>query len=174
MDDNQVLLVYGILSAVVTSVSLFILTRRLDRKKYLRPVIFGLLFGDGCLFLFGAGVFAFLIGGVLTGYLLAREVGEGWSQFRAGALNGLMVELSVVIANVTLLAIKGASWFLTTLTQNLGRPVEAEELLSSLGLATVLDVVFMMVVVGAGAMVGGLLRKAFAPKAPAQAAPAKA
>ncbi|MEW6222260.1 MAG: hypothetical protein AB1476_02915 [Candidatus Hadarchaeota archaeon] len=174
MDDAQFFLIYSVTAGLVLEVSLFLMSRGLDRKRYLKPVVYGVVFGGGCLILFKAWLLSYLLGGVLTGYFLSREVAAGWSHFRAGAVNGLLLEAGLVISNAATLVIRGVSPILSTLTQTLGRTVAAEELLSSLMIATILDIFFIIAVVGSGAMLGGMLRKLISPATVAQAPPAKA
>ncbi len=165
MDDTTFILAYGTFAVAVVGVLLIVLTRGIDRKRYLRPVVYGMIFGGLCMILFFAGIFALLISGVITGYLLAREITSGWSQFRGGALNALLLESSFIIANISLLIIRSVSWFLTDLTQSMGRPVGHEELLFSLYGVTLMDTLFVVAVVGVGAVLGGMLRKLLKPRA---------
>ncbi len=165
MDDTQFILAYGAFAVAVVGVLLFLLIRGLDRKRYLRPVAYGVIFGGLCsIFLLG-GVVAFLLGGALTGYFLAREVGGGWNHFRAGALDGVLLETGLVLANISVFVIRTVSWVLTNLTQSLGRPVAHEELLYSLFGVTIFDIFYIVAIVGAGAVLGGMLRKLLKPAA---------
>ena len=163
MDDNTFFFAYSIFAAAVIGVLLFLLARRLDRKLYLRPVVYGLIFGGLCMILFRAGIIALVLGGVLTGYLLAREVGGAWNHFRAGALNAVLLGSSFIITQISLFAIRSVSWYLTELTQRMGRLVAHEELLYSLFGITFLDIFFAVAIVGVGAVLGGMLRKLLTP-----------
>lgn len=163
MDDVSFILAYGTFAVAVIGVLLIALVRGVDRKRYLRPVIYGMIFGGACLVLFGGGIFAFLVGGVLTGYLLARNVGGSWNQFRGGAINAVMLESSLFLADLSLLTIRSVSWYLTYLTQNLGRPVSYEELLFSLYGGTFINTLLFIMVVGVGAVLGGMLHKFLKP-----------
>lgn len=165
MDDTQFMLAYGIFAAAVIGGLLFLLSMRLDRKRYLRPVVYGVIFGGLCSILLLGGFIAFLLGGAITGYFLAREIGGGWNHFRAGAIEALMFESSLTLANISLFAIRSVSWYLTDLTQKLGRPVGHEELLYSLFGVTLLDIFFIVAIVGMGAVLGGILRKVLKPAA---------
>ncbi|MEW6592348.1 MAG: hypothetical protein AB1305_01465 [Candidatus Hadarchaeota archaeon] len=163
MDDAQFFLVYSVTAGLVLEASLFMMSRGLDRKRYLGPVVAGVVFGGGSVILFRAWLLSYLLGGVLTGYFLSRHVAAGWSHFRAGAVNGLLLEAGLILSNAATLVIKGVTPILSTLSQTLGRTVAIEELLSSLTIATVLDIFFIIAVVGSGAMLGGMLRKLISP-----------
>lgn len=165
MDDTTFILAYSVFSAAVIGVLLFLFMKKMDRKRYLRPVVYGVVFGGLCSILFVSGFIAFLLGGALTGYLLAREVGGTWNHFRAGALDAVLLEFGFVIANISRFVILSVSWFLTTLSWGLGRAVEHEELLYSLFGVTVLDIFSVIAIVGAGAVLGGMLRKLLKPAA---------
>ncbi len=163
MDDTTFVLAYGIFSAAVFGILLFLLLRGTDRKRYLRPVVYGVIFGGLCSILFISGIVAFLLGGAITGYLLAREVGGTWNHFRAGALDAVLLESSFVIANTVRFITLSVSWFLTTLSQGLGRPVGYEEFLYNSFAITIYDVFFVIAIVGVGAVLGGMLRKLLKP-----------
>ncbi len=163
MDDTALILAYGTFAAAVVGVLLIVLSRGVDRKRYLRPVVYGLIFGGLCTILFGAGIFAFLMGGLVTGFFLAREVSGGWVHFRGGAINAVLIETSFVITNISLLVVRSVSWTLTMWAQNLGRVVVHEDLLFWLYVSTLVDVFFMITIVGVGAMLGGMLRKILKP-----------
>ena len=164
MDDFQLALAYGAFMVAVTCVLLLLLSRGLDRKRYLRPVVYGFIFGAGCNLLFGAGPFSFLFGGVLTGYLLAREVGNWLLQFRAGAINAVLIDTGICLAVVLILFTRGALDAMGTAAGSEG--------MFWLYRSTALTLFRDITTVGGGAVVGGLLRRFLAPKAPAQAAPA--
>jgi hypothetical protein len=97
VDETQFIIGYTAFVAVLMTVSLFLLCRGMDRKRYLRPVFYGMFFGFGAMMFFNAGLFAFLIGGLMTGYLL-REVTGFISIFKAGALSGMLMYSSTLIA----------------------------------------------------------------------------
>lgn len=97
MDDFTFRLAYGAFFAVLTCALIVLSVRGLDRKRYLRPVLYGFFFGFGCWFMFGMGIFTFLLGGFLTGYLFAREVG-GWSKhLRAGVMTAVILNIALFI-----------------------------------------------------------------------------
>ena len=149
MDDFTFGLLYSVFGAVLIAVLLFLLARGLDRKRYLRPVIYGFFFGAGTNMLFVGGIFAWLIGGAVTGYLLAREVNSWWSQFRAGALNGTLLISSSILAVMYL-----------SFTQVITKT--NEELFLLYG-DTLFYAFMLIAIVGIGAVLGGTLRKLLKP-----------
>jgi hypothetical protein len=165
MDDFQLALAYGAFMVAVTCVTLLLLSWRLDRKRYLRPVIYGFIFGAGCSVLFGANPVSPLFGGILTGYLLAREEGNWLLQFRAGAMNAVLIDLIIFLRAVLILLTRGS-------VEALGQAAGSEGLFWLYG-STIFVLFGDITVIGGGAVVGGLLRKVFSPKTP-PAPPAQA
>jgi len=156
MDDFTFGLLYSVVAAALVGVLLFLLGRKLDRRRYLRPIISGFFFRAGVNVIFGGGIFAFLIGGVLTGYLLAREVRSWWNQFRAGGLNGTLIICSPILANIFLLFTRGISDLIVPQVSN-------EEVLFFLYGALFLNAFMFVAIVGIGAVLGGFLRKFLKP-----------
>lgn len=156
MDDFTFGLLYSVVGAALIGVLLFLLSRKLDWRRYIRPVIYGFFFGAGVNVLFGGGIFAFLIGGAVTGYLLAREV-KGWlNQFRAGGMNGILIVSSPILANMFLLFTQGISNIIVT-------QAEPGEVLLLLYEDLFLYAFMLVAIVGIGAVLGGLLRKLLKP-----------
>jgi len=119
-------------------------------------VIYGFFFGAGVSVLFGGGIFAFLVGGAVTGYLLAREVRGWWSQFRAGGMNGILIVFSPILANMFLLFTRGVSDIVVPQASH-------EEVLFLLYGDLFLYAFILVAIVGIGAVLGGLLRKLLKP-----------
>lgn len=169
MDDFQLALAYGAFMLAATCVLLLLLSWKLDRKRYIRPVVYGFIFGAGCSVLFGGGTISFLFGGILTGYLLSREVGNWLLQFRAGAMNAVLIDAIIFLEAVIVLLTRGA-------VEALGQPAGSEDLFWLYG-STAIVLSRDIFVIGGGAVVGGLLRKFLSPKTPpvppAQAPPAQ-
>jgi len=173
MDDFQLALAYGAFMLAVSCVTLLLLSWKFDRKRYLRPVIYGFIFGAGCNVLFGGGTISFLFGGILTGYLLARGVGNWLLQFRAGAMNAVLIDAVMFFEAVLILLTRGS-------VEALGETAGSGGLFWLYG-STIFVLFRDITVIGAGAVVGGLLRKLLSPKttpappakAETQAAPAK-
>ena len=156
MDDFTFGLLYIVVAVALVGVLLFLLGRKLDRQLYLRPVLYGFFFGAGVSVLFGGGIFAFLIGGTVTGYLLAREIRDWWSQFRAGGLNGTLIICSPILGNVFLLFTRGISDIVVPQASH-------EEVLFLLYGDMFLYAFMLVAIVGIGAVLGGLLRKFLKP-----------
>ena len=149
-------LLYSVVAVALIGVLLFLLSRKLDWRRYIRPVIYGFFFGAGVGVLFGGGIFAFLIGGAVTGYLLAREV-RGWlNQFRAGGMNGILIVSSPILANICLLFTQGISNIIVT-------QAEPGEVLLLLYEDLFLYAFMLVAIVGIGAVLGGVLRKLLKP-----------
>lgn len=156
MDDFTFGLLYSVVGAALIGVLLFLLSRKLDWRRYIRPVIYGFFFGAGVNVLFGGGIFAFLVGGAVTGYLLAREV-RGWlNQFRAGGMNGILIVSSPILANMFLLFTQGISNIIVT-------QAEPGEVLFLLYEDLFLYAFMLVAIVGIGAVLGGMLRKLLKP-----------
>lgn len=152
MDDFTFGLLYSAFGAGLVGILLFLLARGLDRKRYLRPVLYGFFFGVGTSMFFISGLFAFLIGGAVTGYLLAREVSGWWKQFRAGALNGVLIVSSSILAVMYL-----------SFTPVISETAKTGEALFLLYGDTFLYVFMWAAIVGMGAVLGGTLRKLLKP-----------
>ncbi len=177
MDDFTFRLAYGAFFAVLVCVPTILLLRGLDRKRYFRPVLYGFFFGFGCWFMFGMGIFTFILGGVLTGYLLAREV-NGWSKhFRAGALNSVLLNVALFMPSSFMLIGNGVygvftnniSYTLNALSNNVGRAVGDGEFLGALCQNVLLYTLILIAIVGLGAVLGGFVRKALKPAEPKSA-----
>ncbi len=156
MDDFTFGLLYSVVAVALVGVLLFLLGRKFDRRLYLKPVIYGFFFGAGVNLLFGGGIFAFLVGGAVTGYLLAREIRDWWSQFRAGGLNGTLIICSPILSNMFILFTRGISDIIVT-------QASPEEVLFLLYGDMFLYAFMLVAIVGIGAVLGGLLRKFLKP-----------
>lgn len=157
MSDVEFVLGFAIFSAALLAVPFFLLSRGVDARKYLRPVIYGVFFSFVALVAFGAGSISFIIGGMVTGYVLAREVAGFTNHFKGGALVGIMTYTSSVVAIAALLLQRGvtAVW-----------PTGDLVLLSGYtGLFLFRD----LILIGGGAGLGGMLRKFMAPATAAEA-----
>jgi hypothetical protein len=170
MDDTQFVMAYGAFVAALMAVLLLILATGLDRKRYLRPVLYGFFFGAGSNLIFGGGVVSFLMGGAVTGYVLSRDVGNWLQQFRAGAINGTLVLASLFLALVLILQVNGATHIAEQALAS-GELISLSSNLISLYVNSVLIVFQNITIVGAGAVLGGILRKLLAPKPAVQSPP---
>ncbi len=156
MDDFTFGLLYGVVAMALVGVLLFLLGRKLDRRLYLRPVLYGFFFWAGVNVLFVGGIFSFLVGGAVTGYFLAREVGEWGNQFRAGGLSGTLIICSLLLANILILFTRGVSDISVS-------PVSHEEVLFLLYGDMLIYAFMLLAIAGIGAVLGGLLRKLLKP-----------
>jgi len=166
MDELTFRAAYTAFSVALICMLLFLLLRRLNRRC-LRPVLYGFFFGIGCWVLLGAGILAFLFGGILTGYLLSREV-SGWGvHLRAGGLAGVLLTLNpLFIPAGHDIFTHSLEEIIGVIAKKVGRPVGHGEFLLSLCGTTLLWAVLIVVVVGLGAVLGGWLRKALKPAKP--------
>jgi hypothetical protein len=137
-------------------------------------VLYGFFFGFGTWFMFGMGIFTFLLGDFLTGYLLAREA-DGWSKhFRAGALNSVILNIALFVPSSFLIIGDGVygvftdnvSFTVNALSNNLGRAVGDGEFLGALYQNVLLYTFILIAIVGLGAVLGGFVRKALKPAEP--------
>ena len=152
MDDFTFGLLYSVFGGAFIGILLFLLARGVDRRRYLRPVLYGFFFGAGCSVLLIGGIFGYFLGGALTGYLLAREVDGWWNQFRAGALNGVFLVSSSILAIIYL-----------SFTRDIVEITKTEEALLLLYGDTILYVFIWVAIVGIGAVLGGTMRKLLKP-----------
>jgi MFS family permease len=157
MDDFTFGLLYSVFGAALIGVLLFLLTRGLDRRRYLRPVLYGFFFGAGTSVLFGGGIFAFLMGGVITGYFLTQEVGGWRQQFRAGGLNGTLLISSLILAYTHFFFTRGIQDIVDLSAVTHGW------VLVFFYVSTLLRAFMVIVIVGMGAVLGGILRKLLKP-----------
>lgn len=145
-------------ATALVEVLLFVLIRGLDRQRYFRPVLYGVLFGFGSFVLFGAGIVSFMLGGMIAGYILAREVGGFFKHFRAGALSGLLM-YSFFIAYSIILIVHSPAQVIQPMAESGDLHVHF------VGLCVVTGIFLFqgIVLVGAAAGLGGILRKFLAP-----------
>ena len=148
MIDKTFVVSYGIFAVVTWAVLLVILGWKLD-NRYLRPVLYGVLFGAGSQLLFGVGVLGLILGGMLTGYMISAFSEAGLLQFRGGSLTGLIIDSSFLLAMSVYLAAE--------------RP-DVSGTLVQLCATTIVFLFRDLMLAGLGGLLGGVLRKFMAPR----------
>jgi hypothetical protein len=159
MNELSFQIAYGAFCAALVVVLLLVLARALRGIRYWRFVFGG--FGLGVLFMFfGLGIFSVLVAGILTGYLIGREV-QSWRKLMCA---GSMISVLLIIDSCFALAYYGFKevalnygYSLTDFSGGFFAEMVAETLLS----------IFVLIAfAGVGAILGGWMRKALKPPEP--------
>lgn len=163
MDEFTLRVTYCAYSAILVALLLFLLSKGLKRGLLLRPVLLGFLAGMGCYMLLGAGTFALLVSGLITGYLFSDKV-EGWDKhMRAGGLTGMLFLPNLSLVPIAYVLFR---YSIAEIAKKLERAVGGGELLTNLCGRTLLDALFLIALVGLSAVLGGFLRKTLKPRYP--------
>ncbi len=191
MDELWFRVIYAVVGAAFIAALLFSLGRKLNRKTYLLPIVVGaaitaLLVIIPTLFSqITASVIPllYLLGGVLTGYLV-KDAAVGWTgRFRAGGTGATLV-LAVLFIPNTYVMIAGTTFGLfTSPLQDIlnaintaaaaagSTTVAAEDLLYYLLGNYIFTGLFIIAFVGLGAILGGYLRRILKPAEKKEEAP---
>ncbi len=189
MDELTFRVIYVVVGVVFIAALLFSLARKLNRKVYLLPIGVGaavlsvLVFLPGLVPALNQGALPllYLLGGILTGYLVKDPLAGWTARFRAGSTAGTIV-LAVLFVPNTYLVIGGETYGLFTnkLSDILaaiatagGQAVTAEDLLYFLLGNYIFTGLFVVAFVGLGAILGGYLQRILKPAAKKEEAPAK-
>lgn len=144
----------GILMAVV-GVGIFLLRIGISKAHYLVPVLIGFTLGFLLIFI-GAGMLSMLAGGAITGYLFAKNAPEWTKHLRVGCITGLIFLLALGLIFVYyIVAFPPELVVLYSITQ--------AGIFASLFNSTIFSLVYYLLFVGMGAVVGGMLRKLLKP-----------
>jgi hypothetical protein len=144
----------GILMAVV-GVGIFLLRMGIPKAHYLMPVLIGFTLGFLLIFI-GAGMLSILAGGAITGYLFAKNAPEWTKHLRIGCITGLIFLLALGLIFVYyIIAFPPELVVLYSITQ--------AGIFASLFDSTIFSLLYYLLFVGMGAVVGGMLRKLLKP-----------
>lgn len=159
-DALTVSAIFGLISVFLILILVFLLSRGVSRAQYLKPVLIGFLVAMFLSFLFGIWVGFLIVAGAVTGYLYAREV-KGWSRhLRAGGLVALLFSL-VYCFEIALYIKRVAADYVVLY---IGHSIDNSRLLTELGFNALFFVLVVVLCAGAGAILGGFLRKSLKPK----------
>jgi hypothetical protein len=152
------LLIFGGYVAILTAivgVAMFLLSRGITRAHYLTPVMTGFALGF-FLLLIGAAELGILAGGFITGYLFAKTAPQWTKHLRIGCIAGLLLLLAVgIISAYSIVTWSPEAGAIYSITQM--------EIFTSLFTSTIFFLAYYSIVVGIGAMIGGMLRKILKP-----------
>ena len=159
MNELSFQLAYGAFSAALIALLLFILVRALRGVRYWRFVFVGFVLGVLFIFL-GLGIFSVLVAGVLTGYLIGREV-QNWRKLVcAGSMVSVLIMIDSCFA-ITYHNFKEAALIYGySLTDFSGK------FLAVMVAETLASIFILIAFAGLGAILGGWLRKALKPAEP--------
>jgi len=147
--------VYAVGLFALVGVVMFLLSKGIAMAHYLKPVLLGFVLGF-LLMQFGAGFIGLLAAGGIAGYLFARETPKWTKHLRIGCMTGFIFQLVVGLI---------IAYFLTWAPDALGldysvTQTEVYEILFSETISSLVNYVMM---VGIGAVLGGMLRKLLKP-----------
>jgi hypothetical protein len=144
----------GILIAIV-GVAMFLLRRGISITNYLMPVLIGFVLGF-FLLLIGAAELSFLAAGGITGYLFAKKDPKWSKQLRIGCITGLLFLLALGLIFVySIVTLPTETLVIYSVTQM--------EIFTILFNWAIFSLVYYSLLVGMGAVVGGMLRKILKP-----------
>ncbi len=147
---------YVAILIVIIGIAIFLLPRGITRAHYLMPVLIGFVLGF-FLLLIGAAELSVLAAGLITGYLFAKTAPQWTKNLRIGCITGLLFLLALGLISV---------YYIVTLSPKaLGviYSVTQTEIFTSLFISTIFSLVYYSLLVGMGAVVGGMLRKILKP-----------
>jgi hypothetical protein len=153
-------LVFGGYVAVLMAlivIGMFLLPRGTARADYLMPVLIGFVLGF-FLLLIGAAELSVLAAGLITGYLFAKTAPKWTKSFRIGCITGLIFLLAVGLIS---------AYYITALSpEAIGvvYSITQMEIFASLLTSTIFSLLYYSILVGMGAVVGGMLRKILKPR----------
>ena len=162
LDKPLVFGVYAVILLAVVGVMMFLFSRGIARSHYLEPVLLG--FGLGFFLMFilaGVGIvvgfLGFLAAGGIAGYLFARETPKWTKHLRIGCMTGFLFLLVVGLISV--------AYFLTWSPDvlRLKYSVTQMEVFGILLSDIIFSSVNFSLLVGIGAVLGGMLRKLLKP-----------
>ncbi|RLG57285.1 MAG: hypothetical protein DRN83_02210 [Hadesarchaea archaeon] len=146
--------IYSIFLLAMVGGIIFLLSRGIPSSHSLMPMGIGFLSGLLLVFL-GAGTLGVLAAGVITGYLLSRKTQEWSKHLRVGLITGLLFLLIGLIEVYYIFWSPELFYPLYSITQ--------EELLGILFTGTFMSLLNYGLLVGGGAVLGGMLHKFLKP-----------
>jgi len=147
---------YAVILLALVGVFMFLFSRGIPRVHYLKPVLLGFVLGFLLLMVFGAGFIGVLAAGGITGYLFAKEARRWTKHLRVGCMAGF---LFLLVGGLIL------AYFLTWSPSAVGLNYSVTQM----GVFGILfsDIIYSLVnyalLVGTGAILGGMLRKLLKP-----------
>ena len=157
LNKSLVLGGYVAILIAIIGIAMFLLRRGIARTNYLMPVLIGFALGF-FLILIGASTLGILAAGAITGYLFAKKAPEWTKHFRIGCITGLLFLLTLGLISV---------YSIVTLSpEDLGviYSITQTEIFTSLFTSTISYLVYYSMMVGIGAVVGGMLHKILKPR----------
>jgi hypothetical protein len=157
LNKSLVLGGYVAILIAIIGIAMFLLRRGIARTNYLMPVLIGFALGF-FLILIGASTLGILAAGAITGYLFAKKAPEWTKHFRIGCITGLLFLLTLGLISV---------YSSVTLSpEDLGviYSITQTEIFTSLFTSTIFSLVYYSLLVGMGAVVGGMLHKILKPR----------
>ncbi len=112
MDELTFRLAYLAFCGAVMGLLLFLFSKKMDRRTFLKPVLYGFFFAFFGYFVLGGGALALLFGGMLVGYFLGSGI-HTWWRFRAGGLCGSLFLVALFMPG-SFLIINGTAYGILT------------------------------------------------------------
>ncbi len=155
LDKPLVFGVYIVILLALVGVMMFLFSRGITIVRYFKFILLGFLVGFFLVFL-GAGDISFLAAGGIVGYLFAKEAREWTKHLRIGCMTSFIFLLvfGIVTAYFIILS-SGVLVVRYSVTQT--------EVLETLFTGTIFSLIYYVLLVGIGSVLGGLLRKLLKP-----------
>jgi len=147
---------YAAILIAIVGVAMFLLPRGITRAHYLMPVMIGFTLGF-FLLLIGAAELGILAAGAITGYLFAKKAPEWTKHLRIGCITGLLFLLSIGLISAYIVTLPPE-------VLKVSYSITQTEIFTSLLTSTIFYLVYYSMMVGIGAVLGGMLHKILKPR----------
>lgn len=157
MEELSFKAVFAVFGMAIIGIVAFTSGRRLRFKSYLVPVIAGFIFGLLTDIFFATYIYSFVMGGILTGYML-KEPGRWAPSIRAGGLNATLILAYIYIPNYAYVL----QTPLADILEAMGG-MASEQVLATFVTYLAMNSFVIVALVILGAVVGGYLRRIIRP-----------
>jgi hypothetical protein len=147
---------YAALLMILTGAAMFLLLRGIRRAHYLMPVLLGFALGV-FLLLMGAAELSILAAGAIAGYLFAKNDPKWTRHLRVGCTMGFLFATTSGLITAYLIVASPPALLGVT------RSITQTEIFTLLLNSTIFFLLYCLLLVGMGAMIGGMLRKILKP-----------
>lgn len=171
MDELAFRAVFAVFGIVFIGIMLLLFGRKANLRAYLMPVAVGFLFGLFTDLIFGTYIYSFVMGGILTGYVL-REPGKWIPRIRAGGLTAALILAYVYVPNYAYILQTPLAAIMDAVLAT-GVAATSEQVLVTFLTYLVMNSLIIISLVIFGSIVGGFLRNLIKPIAKKEEEPQK-